>query len=191
MTSPLPTSPVIAVAALTQSPDESAWSETVLEHLAGASQDGASAVSFIRNRNVKIGFRKQNGTGAMWFLDGNIYLNSNSYSLATPPTDAYMLNLIAHEAQHLKQRLITALSVYGELEAWQLGFRVYQALGGVITSSALNELMGIPLSYDRDILQKVRFLMQDYAGKGYRIDLLPRYPLWKEIGYDLTRKVPQ
>jgi hypothetical protein len=40
------------------------------------------------------------------------------------------------------------------------------------------------------LLQKVRFLMQDYAGKGYRIDLLPRYPLWKEIVFDITRKVP-
>lgn len=124
----------------------------------------------------------------MWFIDGNIYLNANTYSLATPPTDAFMQNLIAHEALHLKQRVFTALSVYGELEAWQLGFRIYETLGGKIFSSALEELMSLPLTYDRDILQKVRFLMQEYAGKGYRIDLLPRYPLLKEIGYTLTGK---
>jgi hypothetical protein len=35
-----------------------------------------------------------------------------------------------------------------------------------------------------------RFLMQDYAGKGYRVDLLPRYPLPKEITYVFTRKIP-
>jgi hypothetical protein len=190
MTSPLPTSPVIAEATSAALLETSAWSETVLDHLAGAGQEGASAVSFIRNRHVIIGFRKQKATGAMWFIDGNIYLNANTYSLATPPTDAFMLNLIAHEALHLKQGVFTALSVYGELEAWQWGFRIYQTLGGKIFNSSLNELMGLPLNYNREILQKVRFLMQDYAGKGYRIDLLPRYPLWKEIGHAFSGKVP-
>ena len=190
MTSPLPPSPETAQAIPSASMDTSAWSNSVLDHLSGVGQDGASAVSFIRNQHVKLGFRKQNATGAMWSLDGNIYLNANSYSLATPPTDAFMLNLVAHEALHLKQGLITALSVRGELEAWQLGFRIYQTLGGKIFNSALNELMGLSLGYDRDMLKKVRFLMKDYAGKGYRIDLLPLYPAWKEVAYFFTRKPP-
>jgi hypothetical protein len=188
MTSPLPPSPTIAEVTPATPLETSAWSETVLDHLTSAGQEGAAAVSFIRNRHMKLGFRKQKGTGAMWFIDGNIYLNANTYSLATPPTDAFMLNLIAHEALHLKQGVFTALSVYGELEAWQLGFRIYQTLGGNIFNSSLNELMGLPLNYNREMLQRVRFLMQDYAGKGYRIDLLPRYPLWKEIGHIFTGK---
>jgi hypothetical protein len=85
---------------------------------------------------------------------------------------------------------MTALSVYGELEAWQLGFRIFQTLGGRFFSSALNELMGLPVSYDRDMLKKVRFLMQEYAGKGYRIDLLPLFPAWKELDYLFTGKTP-
>jgi hypothetical protein len=190
MTSPLPPAPATAQAMPPASLDTTAWTESVLDHLSGVDQDGASAVSFIRTNRVKLGFRKQNATGAMWSLDGNIYLNSNSFSPATPPTDAFMLNLVAHEALHLKQGLITALSVRGELEAWQLGFRIYQILGGKIFSSALNELMSLPLSYNRDMLIKVRFLMKEYAGKGYRIDLLPRYPLPKEIAYFFTRKIP-
>jgi hypothetical protein len=190
MTSPLPPNPALIETGAAIPVDASAWSTSMLDHLASAGQDGVSAVNFIKSRNIKIGFSKQNATGAKWSLDGNIYLNANSYSLATPPTDAFMLNLVAHEALHLKQKLITALSVYGELEAWQLGFRIYHALGGSIFSSALNELMSLPVGYDRDMLKKVRFLMQDYAGKGYRIDLLPRYPFWKEIVYDITRKVP-
>ena len=168
----------------------SAWVGQVLDRLDATGMEGAAAVSFIRNRGVRIGFKKQKATGAMWSLDGNIYLNSDSFSLATPPNHAFLLNLVAHEALHLQQGMVTALSVYGELEAWQLGFRIYQLLGGRITSSSLNELMGLGLSYDRDLLSKVRFLMQDYAGKGYRIDLLPRYPLWKEIGYFFTRNIP-
>jgi hypothetical protein len=190
MTSPLSPNPAIVETGAAISLDASAWSASMLTQLASAGEDGVNAVNFIKSRNIKIGFSKQNATGAKWSLDGNIYLNANSYSLSTPPTDAFMLNLVAHEALHLRQRLFTALSVYGELEAWQLGFRVYKAMGGPISSSVLNELMSLPLSYDRELLQKVRFLMQDYAGKGYRIDLLPRYPLWKEIVFDITRKVP-
>jgi hypothetical protein len=190
MTSPLSPNPAIVETGAAISLDASAWSASMLTQLASAGEDGVNAVNFIKSRNIRIGFSKQNATGAKWSLDGNIYLNANSYSLSTPPTDAFMLNLVAHEALHLRQRMITALSVYGELEAWQLGFRVYKAMGGPISSSVLNELMSLPLSYDRELLQKVRFLMQDYAGKGYRIDLLPRYPLWKEIVFDITRKVP-
>jgi len=191
MTSPLPPNPAMIETGVAIRLDASTWTESLLNHLASAGADGVSAVDFIKSRNIKIGFSKQKATGAKWSLDGNIYLNANSYSLATIPTDAFMLNLVAHEALHLRQRIVTALSVYGELEAWQLGFRVYQSLGGGIFSSALNELMSLPVGYDRDILQKVRFLMQEYAGKGYRIDLLPRYPLWKEIAFDITRKVPE
>jgi hypothetical protein len=170
--------------------EAAAWSESLLQHLAGTGEEGAASVSFIKNRNIKIGFRKQKATGAMWSLNGNIYLNGNSFSFATPPSDAFMVSLVAHEALHLKQGIFKALSVLGELEAWQLGFRIYQILGGRFFSSALNELMNLPVSYDREILTRTRFLMQEYAGKGYRIDLLPRYPLAQEVTYFFTRKIP-
>jgi hypothetical protein len=191
MTSPYPPDATMLEIVSYPPAELSAWTNLVLDHLNTASQEGAAAVSFIKNRNVKIGFRKQKSTGAMWSLNGNIYLNANDFSLSTPPTNAFMLNLVAHEALHLKQGILTALSVHGELEAWQLGFRIYQALGGKIFSSALNELMGLPVKYDRDMLRKVRFLMQEYAGKGYRIDLLPLFPAWNEISYFFTRKTPE
>jgi len=190
MTSPLSTSATVTEAAATAPLDELAWVNLVLDNLDASSHEGASAVDFIRSRNVKIRFRKQKATGAMWSLNGNIYLNSNSFSLSTTATNAFMLSLVAHEALHLKQGVITALSVFGELEAWQLGFRIYQNLGGRIFGSALNELMGLSISFDRDMLKKVRFLMQAHAGKGYRIDLLPLFPAWKEIRYFFTRKMP-
>jgi hypothetical protein len=191
MTSPHPPDAAILVVVSNSPAELSVWTNLVLDRLNSASQEGAAAVSFIKNRNVKIGFRKQKSTGAMWTLKGNIYLNANSFSLSTPPTNPFMLNLVAHEALHLKQGILTALSVYGELEAWQLGFRIFQALGGRIASAALNELMGLQVEYDRAMLNKVRFLMQEYAGKGYRIDLLPLFPAWKEVGYFFTRKTPE
>lgn len=190
MTSPHPPDAAI-LEIVSYSPAELAgWTDLVLDHLNAAGQEGAAAVAFIKNRKVKLGFWKQKSTGAMWSLNGNIYLNANNFSLSTPPTHAFMLSLVAHEALHLKQGILTALSVYGELEAWQLGFRIYQTLGGKLVSSALNELMGLQVSYDRDMLKKVRFLMQAYAGKGYRIDLLPLFPAWKELGYLFTGKIP-
>ena len=191
MSSPYPPDAAILEIVSSSPAELNAWTDLVLDHLNTAGQEGAAAVSFIKNRKIKIGFRKQKSTGAMWSLNGNIYLNANNYSLSTPPTHAFMLSLVAHEALHLKQGIVTALSVYGELEAWQLGFRIYQTLGGKIVSSALNELMGLQVRYDRDMLKKVRFLMQEYAGKGYRIDLLPLFPAWKELGYFFTGKTPQ
>jgi hypothetical protein len=190
MTSPHPPDAGILEIVSYSSEDLTAWTNLVLDHLNAAGQEGAAAVAFIKNRKVRIGFRKQKSTGAMWSLNGNIYLNANNFSLSMPPTHAFMLSLVAHEALHLKQGIVTALSVYGELEAWQLGFRIFQTLGGKIASSALNELMGLQVSYDRDMLKKVRFLMQEYAGKGYRIDLLPLFPAWKELGYLFTGKTP-
>jgi hypothetical protein len=190
MTSPQPPDAAISEYGLFSPSDVSAWTSLVLDRLNTAGQEGAAAVSFIKNRNVRLGFRKQKSTGAMWSINGNIYLNANSYSLSTPPTNAFMLSLVAHEALHLKQGFVTALSVYGELDAWQLGFRIYQTLGGKYVSSALSELMGLQVRYDREMLKKVRFLMQEYAGKGYRIDLLPLFPAWKELGYFFTGKTP-
>lgn len=190
MTSPHPPDAAILEIVSNSPAEPSAWADQVLEHLNAAGLEGAAAVSFIKSHKVKIGFRNQKSTGAMWSLSGNIYLNANNFSHSTPATNAFMLGLVAHEALHLQQGILTALSVYGELEAWQLGFRIYQTLGGRLISSALDEIMGLQVRYDREMLKKVRFLMQEYAGQGYRIDLLPLFPAWMELVYLFTGKIP-
>jgi len=48
--------------------------------------------------------------------------------------------------------------------------------------------MSLPLGYDRPTLRKAVQLMQAYAGKGYRADLLPLFPWKQEIKYWLTRR---
>jgi hypothetical protein len=96
--------------------------------------------------------------------------------------------LIIHEARHLQQGLVTALSVYGELDAWQLEFGVYHRVKGRYPHPAIAELMQLPLMGDRAVLKKAAGLMQDYAGKGYRVDLLPLYPLGREIQSWFARK---
>jgi hypothetical protein len=90
----------------------------------------------------------------------------------------------------LQQGFFTALSVWGELDAWQLEWRIYYRLHKRYPHPAIEELMTLPLGWDRDVLRKAVQLMQGYAGKGYRADLLPLYPLGKEIAYRLFKRVP-
>jgi len=161
------------------------WKERLLEAVADIGEDGRAAVEFLKTRATQIGFKQiRPNVGAFWTMFGNIRLNSLYYSYATPLDDLRIKTLLIHEARHLQQGFITALSVYGELEAWQLEFSIYHRIKGSYPHPAIAELMTLPLKHDRDVLKKAVTLMQAYAGKGYRADLLPLYP----IKYWITRK---
>lgn len=163
------------------------WNQAVLTALAASNIHGQEAVRFIRQHNVSLGFQRQSAsTGARWLLPRRIRFNARYYSLATAPDDPSMLSLLVHEVHHLKQGMLTALSVYGELDAWQVGFRFYRFLDARPLHPAVEELLLLPLSWDRHILRHAANLMQAYAGKGYRINWLPYYPLHLEAAYRLT-----
>jgi hypothetical protein len=165
------------------------WKEKLFEAVAGLGEEGCAAIEFLKARRVKIGFRKvRPNVGAFWTAFGNIRLNSQYYSYETSLEDLRIRTLIIHEARHLQQGLVTALSVYGELDAWQLEFGVYYRVKRRYPHPAITELMQLPLGFDRAVLKKAAALMQDYAGKGYRVDLLPLFPLGQEIKYWLARK---
>jgi hypothetical protein len=169
--------------------DQATWVNSLLESVVEVGEEGKAAVDFIRKRRTQIGIKKARpNVGAFWTVFGNIRLNSHYYTYETPLDDVRIKTLIIHEARHLQQGLLTALSVYGELDAWQLEFRVYHRIKGKYPHSAIAELMTLPLEYDRTILKNAIALMQAYAGKGYRIDLLPLYPIGREIRYWITRK---
>jgi len=169
--------------------EHAVWKDTLLEAVTQAGDEGVAAVNFLRARGTQIGFKKvRPNVGAFWTVFGNIRLNSHYYNYETPLDDLRIKTLIIHEARHLQQGFITALSVYGELDAWQLEFRIYHRIKGNYPNPAITELMTLPLEFDRDVLKQAAKLMQDSAGKGYRIDLLPLYPLGREINYWITRK---
>ncbi len=171
--------------------DRAVWQQTMLERLAQAGQAGQAAADYLRLHKTRIGFRRARlNVGAFWTLAGSIHLNSRRYTTANSLDDPYVLCLVLHEARHLQQGFFTALSVYGELEAWQLHFTVYHSLvsGGI--HPAISELLAMPLSLDRTALSRARVLMQKYAGKRYRVDLLPLYPLGKELAYRLGFRSP-
>ena len=165
------------------------WTESLLEAVTSLGEEGRLAADLLRTRRTKIGFRQARpNIGAFWTVFGNIHLNSQYYTYETPLEDLRIKTLIIHEARHLQQGIVTALSVYGELDAWQLEFGIYYRVKGEYPHSVIAELMTLPLEYDRAVLKKAARLMQAYAGKGYRIDLLPLFPLDREIKYWLIRR---
>jgi hypothetical protein len=161
----------------------------LLERVCEVGEEGQAAMEFVRKSRTRIGFKRvRPNVGAFWTIFGNIHLNSIYYNYDTPLDDLRVKTLIIHEVRHLQQGLATALSVYGELDAWQLEFRVYHRLKGKYPHPAIAELMTLPLELDRGTLKKAAALMQAYAGKGYRVDLLPLFPIGREIRYWVLRR---
>jgi len=166
-----------------------AWKENLLEQLTSLGEEGRFATNYLRAHKTHVGFWKaRKNVGAFWTLLRSIQFNSLYYSHETKIDNIDMLTLLIHEVKHLQQGMILALSVYGELEAWQLQFRLYHQLTAKPMHPAIAEILSLPLEYDRAILRRARDLMQAYAGKGYRADLLPLFPLGKEIKYWLRLK---
>jgi hypothetical protein len=90
--------------------------------------------------------------------------------------DPWALSVIAHEAKHYQQGLFKALSVYGELEAWQLQMRVLRDLGAPPKHGALLAIEKLKLSHDPKVLREAVRLMKQFS-PGYRIDMLPLNPI--------------
>ncbi|MEW6241022.1 MAG: hypothetical protein AB1564_09480 [Chloroflexota bacterium] len=167
--------------------ETAAWIDQSLRRLDLAGSRGAAAANYLRRHRVGLGFHDQ-PTAARWTIFGGIQLHPR-YALA-PPDDPYALSLIVHETRHLQQGFFTALSVMGELEAWQEQFEFYQSLTGRYAPAAalepiIAELMTLSMT-DRAHLRRARELMRDYAGPKYRIYWLPLYPLGKEIAHWLN-----
>jgi hypothetical protein len=168
----------------------SIWIDKLMAHLGRCGPQGQAALQLLVERRVKVSMHDQ-PTAARWTLAGNIQLHPRYFS--GPADDPYPLSLIVHEVRHLEQGFFTALSVYGELEAWQLQFSFIKLLTGRyhLNSKAdglLTGLMSLKLGWDRQMLSRARNMIQEYAGNVYRIDLLPLYPLPKEFNYFIAQK---
>ncbi len=161
--------------------------DNLLAKLDETGPDGRAARDFLRARRVRVGLRPQ-PTGARWTAFGHIQLNPSTLA-----DEVYALSLIVHEVRHLKQGIFGALSVRGELEAWQEQFAYLKSLTGRYSAAPrqeaiIEEMMSLSLDIRTD-LQRARMLMQEFGGKKYRIDLLPLYPLGREIGFWLIGEV--
>jgi hypothetical protein len=90
--------------------DDISWLDKLIARLDETGPEGRAARDFLRARRVRVGLRPQ-PTGARWTVLGHIELNPSQLA-----DEAYALSLIVHEVRHLKQGILGALSVRGELE---------------------------------------------------------------------------
>lgn len=168
--------------------EKQAWLNPLFENLEKSGEIGLQTACYLREKKTSIAFKKDKpAVGAAWTPLRSIKINT-VYFTPEQIENPRLLSLVVHEARHLQQGFFTALSVYGELDAWQVDFNFQKSLTGEYPGPIIAELCALPLEYDREILKHVQTLMQTFAGKGYRIDLLPLYPLPREIRYRLTGK---
>lgn len=167
------------------------WIDSLLAALDASGVEGGVAAAYLRAHGTRLGFfRVGRHIGAFWTPWKSVGINQVHFSHDTLLTDPRLLTIVIHEVRHLRQGMLTALSIYGELDAWQLQYRLYEQMTRPIKHPALVEMLSLPLCWDRSVLRRARELMQAYAGKAYRADLLPLYPLHHEINYLLTRRPP-
>jgi hypothetical protein len=165
------------------------WREQFLESIFNCSSEGREAVEYIRAHKTHIAIKRaRKSVGAFWTLSKAVYLNSVYFSHETSIGDPNASAILIHEIRHLQQGWLTALSIYGELDAWQYQFRVLKNITGKQITPLLEEILSLPLNMERGNLQNVRRLMTQYAGKNYGANLLPLYPIHKEIKHWFTRR---
>jgi hypothetical protein len=169
-------------------PTDADWIAQSLNRLDRSGPVGHATVRYMKDHRVRVSVRRQSA-GARWTVGKTIELHPRYVD--GPAASPYSMSLVVHEARHLQQGWLTALSVYGELDAWQHQFSFLESLVGPYREAAdrggtIARLMTLQLGWDRSALRRARELMQAFAGKGYRIDLLPLYPVHKELLYLFT-----
>jgi hypothetical protein len=167
----------------------SEWREQFLEAVSNCSTEGREAVEYIRMHKTRIGIKRaRKSVGAFWTFARSAHLNSAHYTPEASLVNPHAWTLLIHEVRHLQQGLLVALSIYGELDAWQYQFQVLKKITGKTLSPLAEEILTLPVNMERENLQRARQLMTQMAGKSYGANLLPLYPVHKEIKYWVTRK---
>jgi hypothetical protein len=142
------------------------WVKKVLNTMLSSGGVGKEKAEYILTHDIKFVSKNKGANNAHWgskfgwhglAMDNTIHYPSSWEG--KPANDPWVLSSFAHEAVHLEQGVRTALSVYGELQAWQVGFRYYLALGKTGVSREVRELLKTPLSHDRHVLTQAKNLI--------------------------------
>lgn len=164
-----------------------AWLDQYLEKIAASSDEGCEAVEYVRTHHTKVDIKRaRKSVGAFWTVSKRVYLNSIHYTPESIMDNPRAWTIFVHEVRHLQQGPITATSIYGELDAWQYEFRLYKKITGKELNPILEEMLTMPINFDRANLRRARTLMTMHAGKRYGAWVLPLYPITKEIKYWFT-----
>ena len=169
--------------------NQNEWLEKYFEKVANSSEEGQEAVMFVKQNQVEVGMKRaRKSVGAFWTLNRKFFLNTFYYSMESSLENPRAWTLSVHEVHHLKQGFKTAISVYGELDVWQIEFRLFKKLTHKTLKPELEELLSLPLNFERTNLRRARNLMTKFAGFWYGAWILPLYPIDKEIKFLFTRK---
>src|SRR5512134_496755 len=126
------------------------WLAIYLEKVSSACEQGRLVVEYVDARKTRIGFKRaRKNIGGFWTLPGNIHFNSVHYNYESALENPRAWTLLIHEVRHLQQGPVTALSVYGELDAWQFEFHAYKRLVQTPLHPILEEILTLPLNWDR------------------------------------------
>jgi hypothetical protein len=165
---------------------EDTWFEQALTALHDSGPVGQASAEYIRHHRIRLGFSRQKHSGASWFdwrrLRYGIFLDAR-YA-GRRPDNRYLCSLLAHEAKHLAQGLLEALSVRGELAAWQVQYDVLTHPLAKPLGDAWEELRALDPRSRAD-LKWARELMKQIGGPRYRIGWLPLWPLPAEVVHRL------
>jgi len=165
------------------------WTYQALANLSDAGPVCQHAANYIINNNVTIFFGWRPWGGAFWTSAGRVGLNSRYYSTNSSPEEIGTLALIVHETKHLEQGFDLALSVEGELQAWQIEIDAFLELKPQKKIEEFSEqkqaLYGFPRWPTRltdDQLHQAADLMFSDQHGAYPIYLLPLRPeQWAEL----------
>jgi hypothetical protein len=157
------------------------WEQQLILNLMKAGPEGIHAADYIIEHDVKIVFNKPLWGGGGWKLNGNISLDHSFKD--TGPNNSFVVGLIAHEAYHLEQGPIWALSKVGEIEAWKLGFTVQRNFSDRPLESIFNAIADLDLGEVHNNPQVGIDLIHSYNDSvkesvySFMFDRLPTYPL--------------
>jgi hypothetical protein len=121
----------------------------------------------IHRKKIQIGCKRHgHGAAASWdvFNPRRIWLDDEYRDVGALSADQFaeMLSLIVHEAVHLDQPFFRRLTVIGELEAWQTGFRVFRQLAGRYPNALAARMMELPLQRHKSNISLTRQLMKQF-----------------------------
>jgi hypothetical protein len=174
--------------------DREEWEYEILAELRKSGEYGIWAANYIISNNINLEFHAYDSFIEKLFLShvaggwanengqSVIHLNSNLYNSTSVAGEDWAIATVAHEATHLDQGELLAASVLGELEAWQVTYRLLEDRKAydLIDSDALRNLNKLPLVNDQFILHAAKGYMFLYAGPTYFSWALPLSPT---LGY--------
>lgn len=162
------------------------WERRALEklYLEGGTE-AMHQVDFILENKIHIvvdtGWQTWGGATGAWFDENSntIILNSDpnagSVNANGQPT-TWGLSLIVHEARHLEQGSELSHSKIGEMDAWQVQFRVVKNLGGNLLGWQMDIMFATDLKQFVDLVKTNNSDYWQRPGLGIGLYTYPDYP---------------